>query len=222
MIKKTIGLTLAVGLVSTTAFAGNGKGKDSEDTGNGAPSGAHYTLNVIGMDREADDNNTNNGRRIFVALEGNTRISLTEGDFGVIDHNGLDGEAIFSLPAADADCDGSSDYSAYVRGLGKGSSTIETCFVDKHTGDLMCSGTEVTVIEGGKKPRFTNVSKSLLTVVWDVDGDMDLDRTPLFGDDNYGYAWDYNNQGLRLAQFRFYDEYTLLDDQEYDYNCTAR
>jgi hypothetical protein len=220
MIKKTIGLTLAVGLVSTTAFAGNGKG--SEDTGNGAPSGAHYTLNVIGMDREADDNNTNNGRRIFVALEGNTRISLTEGDFGVVDHNGLDGEAIFRLPAADADCDGSSDYSAYVRGLGKGSSTIETCFVDKHSGELLCSGTEVTVIEGGKKPRFTNVSKSLLTVVWDVDNDQDLDRTPLFGDDNYGYAWDYNNEGLRLAQFRFYDEYTLLDDQEYDYNCTAR
>lgn len=211
--------TLAAALVSGSAFAANG------DTGNGAPNGPHmYNLNVIGMDRYAEDPvNNGNGHRIFVKLWGKTKIMLTEGDFGVIDYNGLDGEASFRLPAADADCDGSSDYSAYVRGLGmKGHSTIETCFVDKSDGSLMCSGTEVTPISGGKRPRFTNVSKSLLTVVWDADGDGDLDRTPLFGDDTYGYAWDYNNYGLRLAQFRFYDEYTLLDDGEYDYNCTAK
>ena len=196
-------------------FAGN------NNNGNGAPSGAHYNMNVIGMDRDSDQDGLNGkGHRMFVKLWGPTKIMLTEGPFEVIDYNGLDGEATFQLPAADADCDGYSDYSAYVRGLGGGKSTIETCFVDKGTGDLLCSGTEVTVIEGGKRPRFTNVSKSLLTVVWDVDGDLDLDRTPLFGDDNYGYAWDYNNQGLRLAQFRFYDEYTLLNDGEYEYNCT--
>jgi hypothetical protein len=208
-------LTLTAGLFSVTALAGK------DGNGNGAPSGAHYNLNVIGMDRDSDADGLNgNGRRIFVKLWGNTKIMLTEGDFEVVDYNGLDGEATFMLPAADADCDGLSDYSAYVRGLGRGSSTIETCFVDKKTSELLCSGTEITVIEGGKRPRFTNVSKSLLTVVWDADGDLDLDRTPLFGDDNYGYAWDYNNAGLRLAQFRFYDEYTLLDDGEYDYNCT--
>ncbi|MCG6900439.1 MAG: hypothetical protein LJE75_10625 [Gammaproteobacteria bacterium] len=127
------------------------------------------------MDRDQGNPNPNgNGHRIFVKLWGNPRIMLTEGDFGVIDYNGLDGEATFSLPAADADCDGSSDYSAYVRGVGmKGSSTIETCFVDKATGDLLCSGEEITVIEGGKKPKFTNVSKSLLTVVFDADDDGD-------------------------------------------------
>jgi hypothetical protein len=207
--------TLAASLFTGTTLAGNG---------NNAPSGAHYNLNVIGMDRDQGNPNPNgNGHRIFVKLWGNTRIMLTEGDFGVIDYNGLDGEATFSLPAADADCDGSSDYSAYVRGVGmKGSSTIETCFVDKATGDLLCSGEEITVIEGGKKPKFTNVSKSLLTVVFDADDDGDLERTPLFGDDAYGYAWDYNNEGLRLAQFRFYDEYTLLNDGEYEYNCTAK
>ena len=71
-------------------FTPGRKGNGNEDPGNGAPSGAHYNLNVIGMDRDADDSNTNNGRRIFVDLNGNTRITLTEGDFGVIDHNGLD------------------------------------------------------------------------------------------------------------------------------------
>ena len=218
--KRSINLiliALTAVLFSVTALAGKG------GNGNGAPSGAHYNLNMIGMDRTSDADGLNgNGHRIFVSLNGNTRIMLTEGDFEVVDYNGLDGEATFKLPAADADCDGSSDYSAYVRGLGKGSSTIETCFVDKKTDELLCSGVEVTVIEGGKRPRFTNVSKSLLTVVWDADDDGDLDRTPLFGDDNFGYAWDYNNTGLRLAQFRFYDEFTLLDDGEYDYNCTPK
>jgi hypothetical protein len=209
------GIALAAGIFSLSAVAGK------DGNGNGAPSGAHYNLNIIGMDRDSDADGTNgSGHRIFVPLYGNAKIMLTEGDFEVLDYNGLDGEAAFALPAADADCDGESDYSAYVRGLGRGSSTIETCFTDKVTGDLMCSGTEVTVIEGGKRPRFTNISKSLLTVLWDVDDDGMLERTPLFGDDNYGYAWDYNNDGLRLAQFRFYDEFTLLDDGQYEYNCT--
>jgi hypothetical protein len=220
VVTTTVAAALATAL-STSAIAG--KPTDKVDGSNGAPSGAHYNLNLIGMDRYAEDPvNNGNGHRIFVSLTGNTKIMLTEGEFAVLDYNGLDGEATFQLPAADADCDGMSDYSAYVRGLGGGSSTIETCFVDKQTGDLMCSGTEVTVIEGGKRPKFSNVSKSLLTVVWDVDDDGLLERTPLFGDDNYGYAWDYNNDGLRLAQFRFYDEYTLLDDGEYEYNCTAK
>ena len=220
LVTTTVTAAFAAAL-STSAIAG--KPTDKIDGSNGAPSGAHYNLNVIGMDRTAaDPTNNGNGHRIFVSLTGNTKIMLTEGDFAVLDYNGLDGEATFQLPAADADCDGMSDYSAYVRGLGGGSSTIETCFVDKQRGDLMCSGTEVTVIEGGKRPKFSNVSKSLLTVVWDVDADGNLERTPLFGDDNYGYAWDYNNTGLRLAQFRFYDEYTLLDDGVYDYNCTAK
>jgi hypothetical protein len=221
-IDRLVVAALTTALFSGGVFAGT-------VTGNGAPSGAHYNLNVIGMDRENGNPNPNgDGHRIFVNLSGNTKILLTEGDFGVIDYNGLDGEASFSLPAADADCDGYSDYSAYVRGLGmKGQSTIETCFVDKSDGSLMCSATEVTPITGGKRPQFTNVSKQLLTVVWDVDADGDLDRTPLFGDDNYGYAWDYNNEGLRLAQFRFYDEYTLLDSvnadgTQYDYNCAAQ
>ena len=220
LVTTTVTAAFAAAL-STSAIAG--KPTDKIDGSNGAPSGAPYNLNVIGMDRTAaDPTNNGNGHRIFVSLTGNTKIMLTEGDFAVLDYNGLDGEATFQLPAADADYDGMSDYSAYVRGLGGGSSTIETCFVDKQSGDLMCSGTEVTVIEGGKRPKFSNVSKSLLTVVWDVDADGNLERTPLFGDDNYGYAWDYNNTGLRLAQFRFYDEYTLLDDGVYDYNCTAK
>jgi hypothetical protein len=222
---KVLGAATTAGIFSMAVMAAKPV-KDDGYAGNGAPSGSHYNLNIIGQDREYDGSGTNgNGHRIFVKLWGQTKIMLTEGPFDVLDYNGLDGEASFQLPAADADCDGSSDYSVYVRGHGGGGkTTITTCFTDKATGDLMCDAgsSEVTVIEGGRKPRFTNVSKTLLTVVADIDDDGDLDRTPLFGDDTYGYAWDYNNEGLKLAQFRFYDEYTLLNTDIEEggiYNC---
>jgi hypothetical protein len=215
---------LAIALAATgVAFAGN------TQTGNGAPSGAHYNLNIIGVPQgKTADMTGNNGHRIFVPLQGKTTIWLTEGEFKVLDANGTDSNgATFQLPAADADCDGYSDYSVFVRGLGApgGKATIQTCFVDKATGELLCqAGGEVTVVERTQgKQLFRNETKKLLTVVYDADGDLDLDRTPLFGDNNYGYAWDYTNEGLRLAQMRFYDEFsTLLDDGQYEYNCTAK
>jgi hypothetical protein len=213
---------LVIALAATgVVFAGN------TQTGNGAPSGAHYNLNIIGVPQaKTADMNGSNGHVIFVPLQGKTTILLTEGPFEVLDANGTDQNgAAFQLPAADADCDGNSDYSVFVRGLGApgGKATIQTCFVDKATGELLCqAGGEVTVVERTSgKQLFRNETKKLLTVVYDADGDGDLDRTPLFGDDNYGYAWDYTNTGLRLAQMRFYDEFTtLLNDAQYDYNCT--
>jgi hypothetical protein len=33
--------------------------------------------------------------------------------------------------------------------------------------------------------------------------------SPLFADELASYFWDYDNRGLRLAQFRFYDVETL-------------
>lgn len=211
---------LAVALAATgVAFAAN-------ITGNGAPSGAHYNLNIIGVPQgKTADMNGSNGHVIFVPLQGKATILLTEGDFKVLDANGTEGSAAFQLPAADADCDGNSDYSVFVRGLGApgGKATIQTCFVDKATGELLClAGGEVTVVERTQgKQLFRNETKKLLTVVYDANGDGILDRTPLFGDDNYGYAWDYTNTGLRLAQMRFYDEFTTpLNDGQYNYNCT--
>lgn len=215
LVKSVLAGCMAAAL-SVPAFAGNG-----------APSGKHYNLNIIGVPKaKTADMTGNKGHRIFVDLNGHSKIMLTEGPFEVLDANGTGGsDAVFQLPAADATCDGYSDYSVYARGLGGpngGSATIQTCFTDKTTGDLMCeAGGEVTVIESSKKPRFTNVSRKLLTVVYDVDDDGDLDRTPLFGDDAYGYAWDYDNNGLRLAQLRFYDEFTLIQD-DLDYNCTRK
>ncbi len=209
---KYILITLTTALFSVTALAGNG-----------APNGAHYNLNIIGVAKDKTaDMKGNKGHRIFVKLWGKSKIYLTEGDFQVLDANGTDNDgATFQLPAADADCDGWSDYSVFVRALGGpgGGAFMTTCLYDKVTGEEFCSSEKVTLSRSKGKQSFTNVSKELLTVVYDVDDDGDLDRTPLFGDDSYGYLWDYNNRGLRLAQLRFYDEATFLQD-ELDYNCT--
>ena len=90
-------------------------------TGNCAPSGAHYTLNIIGVPKDkSPDFSGGNGHRIFVDLgktgeAANTRINLTEGDFAVTDANGTDGSAGFQLPNPDPDLNGTTSYSVYVR-----------------------------------------------------------------------------------------------------------
>ena len=133
--KTLLSLLAVVALFASAALAGNG-----------APSGAHYNLNIIGM--AADDTEdckkaemeNSNRHTIFVDLEFSdatptdptpttelnrrNKIFLQEGPFQVIDGNACDGdEAIFQLPAnecADWETDPASgcDYDVYVRGLG--------------------------------------------------------------------------------------------------------
>jgi hypothetical protein len=180
-------------------------------TGNGAPSGPHYNLNVIGVPKEKSaDMTDNNGHRIFVRLDGKSKIWLGEGDeFRVLDANGTDGDgARFQLPSPDPENDGLTEYSIWVRALGKpgGSADISTCAIDPVTGDEHCVMYKLemgTKGKGGNK--FANVSKDLLYIFADLDGDGTVERYPLFDSRLQGYFWDYNNDGLKLAQFRFYE-----------------
>ena len=178
---------------------------DGALTGNGAPSGPHFNLNIIGVPKDKSAG-IDDGRRIFVPLVGSTKILLREGEFDVLDANGTDGSAAFQLPNPDADGDGVTSYSVFVRALGKpgGSETITSCATDVDTGEEVCSvGSAVLVRErGGSK--FTNFSRELLFVTADLDGDGVVDRVPLFGDGLEDFFWDVDNQGLRLAQMRFY------------------
>ena len=190
--------------------------------GNGAPSGAHYTLNIIGVPKG------NNGRRIFVPDTGKTKILLTEGDFQVLDANGTDPNgASFSLPNPDPNGDGVTDYSVYVRALGKpwGSANMQTCYTDS-TGtwcavDFADGVSQITISRSTGKSTFTNVSKDLLYLdycaAWtdtNLDGEFtsdectDVDQVPLFGVVADEFYWDYDNFGLKLAQLRFYQEST--------------
>jgi len=184
-------------------------------TGNGAPSGAHYNLNIIGVDNPktfdfntVDQQNTQGqGHRIFVPLDGNAKIMLKEGDFGVLDANGTDGIAAFQLPKPDSNLDGITEYSVFIRGLGKpgGTAKMSSCITDGT--DTYCSIDQdvyVSLAAHGNDNKFTNVSKELLYVYADTDGDGTVEKIALFSDPLFTYYWEYLNTGLRLAQLRFY------------------
>ena len=199
--------------------------------GNGAPNGAHYNLNIIGVSNpKTADMSNSNGHVIFVALGGKddgtvrTKIILTEGPFAVTDKNGTDGEAGFQLPVSNVDCPVdaelddpcqlSGDYAVFIRGLGKpgGQAWITTCF--EEGGIEYCSvetvhvEAHVTVGTGNKPAKFVNVTKELTTVCLDTDdppdGFCDV-REQLFSRALAEYYWNYDNNGLRLAQLRFYE-----------------
>jgi len=212
----------------------------AQATGNGAPSGAHYNLNLIGV-KKTDQlpNDSNNGHRIFVKLFGNSKILLTEGDFAVIDADATDANGgKFQLPApcadgtgtvscgADSNADPSSarQYTVWVRELGKpgGTGNIKTCAVDTlGTADpsddvsyCLVSVLTVPLQRDTGKPVFTNVTKELTTLctltavgpdgIFGTLDDTCLTSEDIFSDDNKGYYWDYNSDGLKLVQLRFY------------------
>jgi len=184
--------------------------------GNGSPSGAHYNLNVIGVPKDKTaEMKGNKGHRIFVKLWGNSKIWLAEGpDFEVLDANGTDKDgARFQLPNPDPDNDGVTEYSVYARALGGpgGMSTTTTCAYDVH-GEEYCSTESMVLVRESGKSRFSNVSRELLYLYADTDGDGVVERYPLFGDGLMDYYWNYDNQGLRLAQLRFYEIPTDVND----------
>lgn len=123
-----------------------------DQTGNGAPKGAHdYQLLIIGVDNEKTaDMEDSNRHTIFVPLYGKSKIELIEGEFAVLDGNAFDDPAQFQLPAPGVDAyivgdpgsaDVESDYSVFVRPLGKpgGWATMTTCadLVDSSFGGLL-------------------------------------------------------------------------------------
>jgi hypothetical protein len=170
-------------------------------------SGAHFNLNLIGVPKgKTADMTGNNGRRIFVPRTGTAKINLSQGPFQVLDANGTDGTAAFQLPNPDPDNDGVTTYSVYARALGKpgGRSTTTSCLTDA-LGETYCSVQASVLVRTKGKQSFTNISNALLYVYADTDGDGTVERIPLFSDAAAQYYWSYDNQGLHLAQLRFYE-----------------
>jgi len=205
-------IALAASMVPTLAGA----------TGNGAPSGAHYNLNIIGVQNPKTAAMTDSsGHVIFVNLSGTTKIGLTEGDFAVLDANGTDGNgAKFQLPNPDPDNDGTTVYSVYARALGKvgGKANMSTCGiaagVDGIFGtaddEVLCSVATLSVERTKGKQTFENVSKELLYVYVDLNGDGIAERYNIFSDALQDYFWNYDNNGLKLLQLRFYEVPTTV------------
>lgn len=185
--------------------------------GNGAPSGGHFNLNIIGVPKEKTADMTgNSGRRIFVDLDGPTKIYLQQGEFAVLDANGTDGRAEFQLPAP-------GNYAIFVRPLGTpgGQSTTTTCATyettDADTGEVVseevCSMNSVVQIRERNRPKFVNVTKDLTQIeaaFRDTNGDgaideSDIETVDLFDELLFDYFWNYDNKGLKVLQMRFYE-----------------
>ncbi|MBX4189195.1 hypothetical protein KW785_01200 [Candidatus Parcubacteria bacterium] len=184
-------------------------------TGNGAPSGTHYNLNIIGVAKDKSADMTGgDGHRIFVTLGGNkpadpvrTKILLsqsTDGSFQVLDANGTDGQASFKLPAPGT-------YSIWARPLGKpgGESKITTCSIDPLTLEEVCSTSNEVFLRNGGKSSFRDVTTTLTTI--DIDSSLTdvitacgATTVSLFDPCLEGYFWAYDNNGLKLLQLRFY------------------
>ena len=213
-------------------------------TGNGAPSGSHYNLNIIGVpkDKQADMTGAN-GHVIFVQLFGGDAAPALNGkdfntisrinkiflfpappgeSFQVLDANATDQNgASFQLPA-----DVSTTWTVWARELGKpgGKADMTTCatvaVTDPVTGvttdEVQCSiGT--LMLSRTKKAKFVNVTADLLfiTIVVDPATNANLATclgvttatqvtVPLFNGCLQNFFWNYQNNGLKLLQLRFY------------------
>lgn len=200
--------------------------KVQSETGNGAPSGQHYTLNIIGMEKSKNADMNATGSAMFVKLDRTgttvtTKIMLTEsttGEFAITDKDGTDGVAGYTLPAPGS-------YEIYVRAVGTpgGSAKVTTCaegyvVATDSIADEVCS-TENKVYTHSGRPKFENVTTQMTTILiseatdeaaylacggTDTLDNTGTERVELFDDCLYNYFWKYDNSGLRILQVRIY------------------
>jgi hypothetical protein len=201
---------VAAAMTATAAVA------QKATTGNGAPSGSHFNLNIIGVAHDKNPNMAKGGGSvIFVGLGTasdavTTKILLSqEADsvFQVLDKNGTDGEASFALPVPGT-------YTVWARALGTpgGQSKIATCAtsIDPTTGvaTLLCSTDNEVFVRGKGKSSFRDVTSALTTISLVAGSPAELAcGTPtvsLFAACLQDFLWQYDNNGLKLLQVRFY------------------
>ncbi len=143
-------------------------------------------------------------------LEVTTKILLglsPTGTFDVLDKNGTDGEASFSLPAPGT-------YTVYARALGTpgGRAKITTCATDITLTDpgTVCSTQNEVFIRDPGRSRFRNVTDALTTIVLDPVANAGAvtacgaTTVSLFDPCLQGFFWQYDNNGLKILQVRFY------------------
>ena len=217
-------LLVVVVATSLPSFAGQKR------TGNGAPSGAHYDLNIIGVTNGKNPPLTGSDRHtIFVPLGSDqggvsAEIFLTQGPFTVCDGNAFDAAydcsgkqiagqgAVFQLPCNTniATATGTTlvpcttgDTAAYqvwgrVVGTPGGSSSITTCATDP-TGAVVCSANNQVFVRN-KTNKFEDVTNALTSLV-----DTATSQTvALFQGGFQNFFWNYDNNGNKVLQLRFY------------------
>lgn len=215
-------LILLIAAFSISAFAQTPTGK--------APGGPHYNLNIIGVTQGKKAPMTGTDRHtIFVPLvtgSSGADIYLTQGPFTVCDGNGFDAAtdcsgrrvgsqgAVFQLPCnstitatagttlvpcTDRGSGSVAVYEVWARVLGKpgGSGRITTCATDLATNTEVCSLNSEVLVRN-KRNQFLNVTDDLTSIV------TTEQTISLFGEGYEGFLWNYDNNGNKLLQLRFY------------------
>jgi len=172
--------------------------------GNGAVNGGCYNLQVIGVPSKSADLTDSNRHSLFVPISAKSKILLQEGPFNVIDGNGTDGSASFSLPSPDPTNSGTTAYSVFARLVGKPGSGVDmsTCAVDS-TGITYCSQDTLSMSRIAGSSKFQNVSQQLLYIYADINADGIIDRAPLFDSRLSSYFWDVDTTGRVHIQLKF-------------------
>jgi hypothetical protein len=210
-------LVLALSLASALpAYAQVGKGL----------SGPHFNLNIIGVpkDKLVPSMTDSNRHTIFVPLQSGDDISrkikiyYVPGDrFQVLDGNATDdNQATIMVPGIDY---GDLCYDVYAIALGKpgGNAIVSAnCTIDDLIGEctdaLLMGSFTVDRMKG--KPKRENISN-----IFRATGCIDVDDSGICdsGDTWFAnvwifnlpelleYFWDYDNNGLKLMQIRFYE-----------------
>jgi hypothetical protein len=216
---KRVALCVTAGVIlalATLAFAQVGQGL----------SGPHYNLNIIGVpqDKTVPDMTDSNRHTIFVPLQSggdigrNVKIFYIAGDhFEVLDGNATDdNEATIMVPSEPL---GDLCYNVYAFALGKpfGNAIVTAeCTIDGLIGScadaLLLDSFQVERKKG--PPKQVNIS-DIFRATGCVDlggvagvcdtGDLQFNNVWIFNIPQLlEYFWDYDNNGLKLMQIRFY------------------
>ena len=213
------GAVVASPLLLSLMLVGGSASANNSTTGNGAPSGPHFDLNIHGTNGPADLSTGSNGHDIFVPLatagtdsttsEDCDDIQLSSGTtFAVVNPDCWTGVAKypeFQLPPPCASTTATScttAYTVWMRALTpKGSTTMQTCYTDTTLTTYCATGAQIVFLN--KKTSagdFTDVTQALLFYCSASSNKLQ----PIFSPSNFTYCWDYDNNGLKHAQLRFY------------------
>ncbi|MEJ2260594.1 MAG: hypothetical protein P8X83_02890 [Nitrosopumilaceae archaeon] len=247
MNKTTKVLSVAVAMFAIVGMMTMGAQQALAENGNGAGGVGKggYQLNLIGVHKNDQlPNDGNPGHRIFINLDGKSKIklynaNLTDGTFKVIDADATDQNGgAFQLPPPNTDCTNTEsdpyycdeslfDYQVFIRPLGQpqeGNFKMATCGEytyyngTAYVTEEICSLDQVEVPSAngpGKKAKFDNVSRELLTACLDTYDDLNFDgscdvRVDIFDETLENWFWETDNSGFRLIQLRFIPTIQLL------------
>ncbi len=175
--------------------------------------GPHYNLNIIGMEKHGTVGDSD-GHTMFVKLDGKTKIVMTQstgGSFQVTDRNGLDGSASFNIAPG--------HYNVYAIPHGKPGGKVDVTaygnFTDAVDGSTLLPLGYVNIARSAGKPQSVNINELFYVDVTICTG-LNATTGTCAEETTYTdywvfdvpelleYYWDYNNDGLRQLQVRFY------------------